>query len=410
MTAGGVDVDVLIVGAGVAGLGLACALARHDVSVMLLEKRSAPGGIHRGDSLLPKTVRILDSWGLLGAFLGARAQKLGRIELHHFRKGKLLEHPIADPSEPYPYLVLPHARIEDLLSEEAVKRGAELVREASVLDLIVADSGRVEGVRYRASSARKEVRARLVVGCDGFRSTVRRSLGVPMDAEPYDHAYLGLEADRPAGYENALRVHLHPAGGVLLMPRPDRVGVGVLVEAGSARHWMQRSDADLARDLCARAPILEGMKLHRDGAHVYALQQAHAARYQAQGAVWIGDAAHSTNPTSGQGMAMALSDASALVDAVGPALESGQRDLAPLLERFEATQRPINERIVVQSHRLARLYALRGSRWDAVKSWTIAALGSSVGEVALQGLFRTFLKSPAAAAADEMPLAGPVPS
>jgi 2-polyprenyl-6-methoxyphenol hydroxylase-like FAD-dependent oxidoreductase len=109
-------------------------------------------------------------------------------------------------------------------------------------------------------------------------------------------------------------------------------------------------------------------------------------------------------------MAMALTDASALADAVGPALESGERDLAPLLERFEAIQRPINERIVVQSHRLARLYALRGSGWDAVKSWTIAALGSSVGTVALRGLFRTFLKSPAAAAAREMPLAGPVAS
>src|SRR5207244_2465447 len=101
------DADVIVVGGGIAGLGLACALARYDVRVLLLEKRRSSGGIHRGDSLLPKSTALLARWGVLDAILAAQAQPIDRLEIHHHRSGKICELPLVQEWERDPYLVLP---------------------------------------------------------------------------------------------------------------------------------------------------------------------------------------------------------------------------------------------------------------------------------------------------------------
>src|SRR5262249_28300657 len=218
-----------------------------------------------------------------------------------------------------------------------------------------------------------------------------RTAGIAMPMRPYDHAYLGLEADRPSAYTNAMRVHFHADGGVLLMPRPTRVGLGVLVEAGSAPRWLGLSDAELQRLLVARAPILEGMRLHREGAQVYALARGHADRYVAGPLVILGDAAHVTNPTAGQGMAMALADAGLFADAVGPAL-AGARDLDSALAEWQARQWSINQQLVRTSHLLALVYALRGPAWDRLKTGVVRTLGQAAGTWLARAVIRNFLR------------------
>ena len=175
-----------------------------------------------------------------------------------------------------------------------------------------------------------------MVAADGGRSLIRRALGIRARPFPYDHAYLGLEAERPAGYRNAMHLNLHAEGGVLLMPRRERSGVGVLVARGSSQRWCSSSDAELSRTLVQRAPILAGKRLFRQGSHVYSLTRAHAERYQAQGAVLLGDAAHATNPTAGQGMSQALfacSDQRPDVVLLAKALGGGLVPLAACIAR-----------------------------------------------------------------------------
>jgi 2-polyprenyl-6-methoxyphenol hydroxylase-like FAD-dependent oxidoreductase len=369
------DADIIICGGGIAGLGLACALARFDVRVLLLEKRSGPGGIHRGDSLLPRTTRLFREWGVLDAIVAAGAEPIDRLEVHDPRRGKACETPLTAPGDD-PYLVLPHARIEETLERCAVESGrVRLVRGAKVTDVVFEDD-RARGARWEVDHEPFEARARLIVGTDGHRSVVRERLGIAAVARRYDHAYLGLEADRPAAYENAMRVHLHEEGGCLLMPRPDRVGIGMLVEAGSGPRWIGMSDDELRAMVVARAPILAGAAIHRRGAHVYELARAHALRYHARGAVILGDAAHVTNPSAGQGMTMALGDAGLLASLVGPAFERGARDLEPALRAFEAEQWPRNERLIKGSHRLAVLYAARGRLLTGLKLAAARALAS----------------------------------
>jgi 2-polyprenyl-6-methoxyphenol hydroxylase-like FAD-dependent oxidoreductase len=390
-----IETDVAIVGAGVAGAALACALAAHDLRVFVLERRARPGGIHRGDSLLPKATRLLAGWGVLDAVRAAGAQAIEHLEIHHDGHGRVAEIPLTVAGEDHPYLVLPHAKLEEVLITAAVAGArTRLVRPAKVVEVQCTEEG--ARLRCETGDTSTTVRARLVVGADGHASLVRRAAAIAMPVHEYDHAYLGLEADRPAGYANAMRVHFHAEGGVLLMPRPARVGVGVLVEAGSAPHWLGMSDAELRRRLVARAPILDGMHLHREGAQVYALTRSHAERYVSGPLVIIGDAAHVTNPTAGQGMAMALADAGLLADAIGPALAAGGRGLAAALAHWQARQWPVNQRLVRTSHLLALVYALRGRGWDRVKTGVVRMLGRAAGTWLARPVIRNFLRPQAA--------------
>src|SRR5207248_4944234 len=55
--------DVIIAGGGVGGLAAALALSRHGLRVLVLERRSGPGNVNRGDSLLPAVTAHLRRWG-----------------------------------------------------------------------------------------------------------------------------------------------------------------------------------------------------------------------------------------------------------------------------------------------------------------------------------------------------------
>ena len=374
------DTDIVVVGGGIAGLGAAIALAPCGARITVLERRAHVGGIHRGDSLLPKSVALLEKWGLRQAIEAAGARPIHRMEIHAPGGACVYRSPLTAPHAKHPYMVLPHALLEAVLMERALSLpNVRVVRPATFVDLLRdAASGRVSGISYRQGSVIQSLQCRLVVAADGQHSAVRKRAGIAFDAYHYDHAYFGLESERPAAYRDAMRLHFHHEGGALLMPHPDRIGVGILVEAGSAKHWMTMDEAALARELVKRAPVLRGMALHLKGAHVYELTRAHAAVYAMPGIVLIGDAAHCTNPTAGQGMAMALTDAQALADAMGSRWNADSNALDVGAHRFEARQWRINQRLVNGSHWLAKLYALRGPVWTWAKLAAVMALARPV--------------------------------
>ena len=382
--------QIVVVGGGVAGLGLALALARNGWPVTVIERRARVGGIHRGDSLLPKSIEFLEGWGLREALFAAGARPIHEIEVHPPGSGHVLRAPLTASDARYPYLVLPHARLEQVLMERALSTpGVQVIRPASVVDLVRDERGRVTGVEFRRGDGRGEVAASLVVAADGQQSLVRKRLDIRFDAYRYDHAYLGLEADRPTGYRDAMRVHFHPEGGVLLMPHPDRIGVGVLVDADSAHEWLSLDENALAERLVRRAPILRGMRLHLDGAHVYKLTRAHADCYVKDGVALIGDAAHVTNPTAGQGMAMALTDAGALAQCLGIRNDAIVAEALAAYARVRAR----NERLVRRSHQLALAYGLRGPFWTRAKLVGVALLANPVMRGATRRFVDGFLRT-----------------
>jgi 2-polyprenyl-6-methoxyphenol hydroxylase-like FAD-dependent oxidoreductase len=196
----------------------------------------------------------------------------------------------------------------------------------------------------------------------------------------YDHGYWGIALARPPEYVDAMRLELHPKGGVLVVPRlePDRIGLGVLVHPDEEPLFRSGTlEAKLAA-VRERSRLFEGLTPYPEGAHLYRLSRAHARRYVAPGVALLGDAIHVTNPVAGQGMTMAIEDAAALARHAGAALAAGH-DVDRALLAYQAERRPRNATILRWSHWMSHAYAHPGGGADWVRRGVLALGGTALG-------------------------------
>jgi 2-polyprenyl-6-methoxyphenol hydroxylase-like FAD-dependent oxidoreductase len=379
----GDDYDVVIVGAGVGGAAFALALAHEfPLRVLLLERHTGPGKINRGDSLLPAITAHLERWQALDRCRAAGARELPRMQVFHHRAGLLMETRLDSLGLRHPYLVLPHPEIERALTEAAVATGRVAVRYRCRVARLLEEGASVCGVVLHGDDdAEETIRARLVVGADGANSTVRAALGIPLPRRPYDHSYFGVEVERPVNYEDAMRVELHPAGGILVVPHPSglRVGLGVLVRPREEELFRSGSLEQKMDAIRRRSLLFADCRPFPQGSHLYKLARAHAPRYHSRRAALLGDAVHITNPTAGQGMTMAVEDAVALARHVGPALTAGAALERPL-RAYEHERRPLNVALIRWSHVMACFYAMDGGIGDWLRRRLFGLGGTSFGQ------------------------------
>jgi 2-polyprenyl-6-methoxyphenol hydroxylase-like FAD-dependent oxidoreductase len=305
------------------------------------------------------------------------------------RARSIAETSLGDLGLRHPYLVLPHPDIERVLTESACATGRVEVRYCCRATGLIEAAGRVRGVCLESEAtggheAPVTVPARLVVGADGANSVVRVALGIPLPRRPYDHSYFGLEVERPTAYEDAMRIELHPAGGILVVPHPsgERVGLGVLVRPRDEELFRSGSAEAKLDAIRCRSPLFAGCRAFPRGSHLYKLARAHAPRYTARGAALLGDAVHVTNPTAGQGMTMAVEDGAALARHAGPALCAGSpAGIDRALRAYERERRPANVSLIRWSHWMACFYALDGTLGDWLRRRLFALGGSAFGQM-----------------------------
>ena len=167
-----------IVGGGPAGVMLGFLLARSGVDVLVLEKHKDFFRDFRGDTIHPSTLEVLYELGLLEEFLRQPHQELREITAHF---GDEVVH-IADfthlPTHCQFIAFMPQWDFLNFITSQARRFPTfRLQMEAEVTELIV-ESDCVVGVKAHTPQGLLEVRAKLVVGCDGRSSTVRRSAGL----------------------------------------------------------------------------------------------------------------------------------------------------------------------------------------------------------------------------------------
>ena len=392
------DFDVIIVGAGVGGAACALAFAHaSDLRVLVLDGHAGPGNINRGESLLPPVTALLAEWGALDRCRAAGARAVSTMQFSRYKAGLLLEVPLTLPGVRDPYLVLPHPDIERAIVETAQATSRVEMRYRSRVVRLLENGGRVCGVVLRGENGgEQEIRARLVVGADGASSSVRTALGIPLPRKPYNHSLFILDIDRPEGHQDVLRVELHPAGGILVVPGLGRLGLAVLVRHEDEGLFRSGSVDDKLARIEHRSPLLVGRRASPIGVHLYKLWRGHAPRYSARGAVLLGDAIHVINPVMAQGMTMAIEDAAALARHLGPALAAGAcgTSLDEALDAYERERRPFNAAMIRSSHWMSCLFALGGPIGDGLHRVAFGLADSWVGRTIQQRVWSRFATSP----------------
>ena len=171
--------DVVVVGARCAGAATAMLLAAAGHDVLLLDRDTFPSDTLSTHGIARAGMVQLDRWGLLQAVLDTGAPAIRNVEFHG--AGLDVARTIKDRSG-IDMIVAPRRHVLDmLLVNAAMSAGAQLMTGVTVDGVRRADDGRITGVRGRtAAGAPLEIAARFVVGADGLRSRIARSVDAPL--------------------------------------------------------------------------------------------------------------------------------------------------------------------------------------------------------------------------------------
>lgn len=333
--------DVLICGAGAAGLTLAIDLARRGVSFRLIEKMDDPFRGSRGKGIQPRTQEVFEDLGILDRAVAAGGVYPMQREYHtdgSFTDSDVVEHEEPTPAEPYHLpLMVPQFLTEAVMRERLAELGhrpvfgCELVGFAQDADGVTA--------QLAGKGSEETIRVRWLVGADGGRSFVRGALDISFPGKTLgvraivsDVTATGLSRDvwhRFAEGDMERQISLCPLAGTDLFQLQGPIPLD--------------GDVDLSANGLT-ALVVE--RTGRDDIRIQSVSWASAFRMNARladryrvGRIFlVGDAAHTHPPTGGQGLNTSVQDAYNLGWKLA-AVAAGAPDR--LLDSYEEERRPV---------------------------------------------------------------------
>jgi 2-polyprenyl-6-methoxyphenol hydroxylase-like FAD-dependent oxidoreductase len=330
-----------IVGGGPAGMMLGFLLARQGIEVLVLEKHADFLRDFRGDTIHPSTLEVMYELGLLEELLARPHQQTQMVSL--VVGGETLK--IADfshlPTHCKFIAFMPQWDFLDFLANQArAYPHFHLRMLAEVVDLIE-EGGRVTGVRVSTPEGPFEVLADLVVAADGRRSVVREraglevlDIGAPMDV-------LWMRVSRRQGDPGQLLGRIEAGQMLVMIDRGEYWQCAYLIAKGTAERLRQEGLPNFRAKLVALAPFL-GNRAEElqswDDIKLLTVAVDRVKQWSKPGLLCIGDAAHAMSPAGGVGINLAIQDAVATANILGPLLKDGSvtpGDLAHVQKRRE---------------------------------------------------------------------------
>jgi flavin-dependent dehydrogenase len=326
--------DVVVVGARCAGSAVAIGLARAGRRVVALDRVRFPADTISTHLLWPGGVAELQTLGAL-----ERVERLGAPRLPDALAGAgdLAVRGGYTPVDGIDFaLCVRRPGLDAALVETAREAGAE-VREGVGVTGLVHEGGRVAGVRCGDDD---ELRAPLVIGADGRRSTVARLVGAerPHRERPSGRAcfYAYWEDARPDWRSTAAQWREGPELGTAF-PCDDDLTL-VLLQPPVAREREFRGDLAATYDaaVAAMPGLAERLRGGRRATKVRAATGISSYFRRSAGPGWAlaGDAGHFKDPVTAQGIRDALRHGRLLADAAAPVLDD-PRALDAALARWE---------------------------------------------------------------------------
>lgn len=350
--------DVTVLGAGIAGLAAATALAARGARVRILEQAPAIREVGAGLQITPNGMAVLRALGLTRE--AERASQMAEaVELIDGETGQIVTRiDLLKIAPRGAFRFFHRADLVGLLEEAARAAGADIELGRRVTGVALGDHPPT------LDTAHGKEGAGLLVGADGLHSQVRAALiGRPA---PFFTHQVAWRATLPAEGDIApvARVYMGPGRHVVTYPlRGGQLRNIVAVEERSK--WAEESwsltDDPLALRIAFEEfiPEVRGWLDRIERPNLWGLfRHPVATRWHGQGAVLMGDAAHPTLPFLAQGANMALEDAWVLAHILAT------RPQSEALAGYEAARAARARRIVAAANANARNYHLSGIRRD----------------------------------------------
>lgn len=361
--------DVLVVGAGPAGLTLTADLLRRNVSVRLIDQGESPSQTSRATSLTPRTLEALDDLGITQELLdtGIRIRKAEAYQ----GENRAFELTFPETAQTrFPFLLNNSQRqTEQLLTQRVEELGGAVERQRLLVGLRQDRQGIVAQVDGPAG--REQIEARWLIGADGGRSTVRNTLGIPFVGKSgtvEETIVLGdvlIDWSRPA---DRLYSWFNEDGALLAFPfrEPGRWRLTAALSPAEERdgRFTQDSIETFTELYQRRTGDTTSRLTDMQGFSVYRVNQRVVDHYRRGRVMLMGDAAHVHTPAGGLGMNTGIQDAYSLGWRLAIAVQRGD-DTA--IDTYEQERRPVALALLSNTGGLQRLWSIRDRRVQRVR-------------------------------------------
>ncbi|KAJ5561491.1 hypothetical protein N7461_000252 [Penicillium sp. DV-2018c] len=390
-------VDLLIVGAGPAGLTAACWAAQYNISTRIIDKKKKRTETGHADGIQSRTLEILQSFGIVDPIL---KQGIRDVDMSHWvsfekPKGKFhidnaelifqaINHETdriercgryeADSGKHsrFGQILLNQGVVEQVFADHLEKKNIYVERGREAESLHISTNAGHDTNQYAVSvgvkngdsnEKRETIHARYLIACDGAHSWVRSQFNVSSDAVSEDSTWGVLDiipiTDFP-DIRNSCSIDSQPHGSVMTVPRENRL----------VRFYIQIRDESKEKEAVqhhTRSPqamietaekLMKPYKLtykYCDWWSNYSIGRRLAKTYRPYERVFLtGDAAHTHSPKGGQGMNVSIQDSYNLLWKVGAVLTNCANPT--ILETYEAERRPVAKQLMDLDSRLVEAY------------------------------------------------------
>jgi 2-polyprenyl-6-methoxyphenol hydroxylase-like FAD-dependent oxidoreductase len=326
-----------IAGGGPAGMMLGFLLARAGVPVVVLEKHKDFLRDFRGDTVHPSTLEMMHELGLLDEFLKLPHSKVDHVSMQ-VGEDRVRIGLIGLPTVCKFIAFMPQWDFLNFIAKQGKKYPTFDLRMRSEATDLIEEGGRVAGVRAKTPDGSLEIRADLVVGCDGRHSTIREragltsdDLGAPMDVMWFRLPRRDNDGDEVVG-------HIESGRMLVMLNRYDYWQCAFVIPKGSADEIQMRGLERYRATVGEMAPFDVRDRLGDikswDDVKLLTVAVNILHRWYKPGLICIGDAAHAMSPIGGVGINLAVQDAVATANILAEPLRRG----AVTVERLDDVQ------------------------------------------------------------------------
>ncbi|MFQ5470607.1 MAG: UbiH/UbiF/VisC/COQ6 family ubiquinone biosynthesis hydroxylase [Gammaproteobacteria bacterium] len=352
--------DVVIVGAGMVGATLACALGDRALRVAVIEARQ-PALEWPKDSVDLRVSAITAASQKVFSSLKAW-QMMTQRGVSPFR-----EMHVWDATGPGSI----HFNSEDIgtselghIIENRVIQAA-MVKQMETFDTVdLLCPVKLEAINYREKNAtielenHGEISARLVVGADGGQSKVRQLAGIKTKGWPYHQKAVVTMVETEQSHRETAWQRFMPTGPLAFLPlRDGKSSIVWSTTHDEADELLAVAEVEFCSRLGSALDHKLGRILECGQRAAFPLKLQHTLAYVDHRLALIGDAAHTIHPLAGQGVNLGLLDAASLAEVILNAVEQG-KDFGrlPVLRRYERWRKGDNLMMMAAMDGFKRLF------------------------------------------------------
>ena len=351
--------DMVIIGAGMVGAALACALAPTGLKITIVDTRPPPQISDNEFDLRVSAITrasqnifsALDVWDYMQQ---KRVSPFREMRVWDSQGNGHIHFDVAEIGEDNLGWIVENSIIQNALVDRLTQfNNVKLVYPDRISDFNVND----DAVTIELASG-KQLQSRLLVGADGADSTVRKLSGITTRGWSYDQQGLVCTV-RTSGHHNEMAQQVFlPTGPLAFLPIGDHTCSIVWSLSGdSAEQMSSLDDEAFLKALQSAFGYSLGTMLEVGPRAVFPLRLQHSTEYVHSRIALIGDAAHAIHPLAGQGVNLGLADAASLADVIQDALEQ-KRDIGALqvLRKYERWRKGDNLTMMAAMDGFKRLF------------------------------------------------------